>query len=402
MRRGLSSAIGLVGASALIALAACTTDPSVQPSGEGGGGEEESSQEWFDQELYDTQLKQRDIEPEGPEDKPYLQMIDPEMVDTSQFESEGEKKMCFANASISNPWRQTGWITMNEQLKELKDNGVITEMETRDAQDNDDTQISDIDYFISEGDCDGFIISPNSTAAITPAVERACETDKPVIVFDRGVETDCAVTFIHPIGGFAWGIDSAEFLIDNLSEGDKVVALRILPGVDVLEQRWAAAEKLFDEAGIDVVDHFTEGDPATIKKVVSDELAKSDVQGIWMDAGDGAVSAVEAFEDAGKDYPVMTGEDELSFLRKWDETGMTAIAPVYTNFQWRTPLLAAEMIFEGQQVPSEWVLPQDPITADELDEYLDRNEGMPDGHYAKFGGEDLPGFPEVWQDRVIP
>ena len=402
MRRGLSSAIGLVGASALIALAACTTDPSVQPSGEGGGGEEESSQEWFDQELYDTQLKQRDIDPEGPEDKPYLQMIDPEMVDTSQFESEGEKKMCFANASISNPWRQTGWITMNEQLKELKDNGVITEMETRDAQDNDDTQISDIDYFISEGDCDGFIISPNSTAAITPAVERACETDKPVIVFDRGVETDCAVTFIHPIGGFAWGIDSAEFLIDNLSEGDKVVALRILPGVDVLEQRWAAAEKLFDEAGIDVVDHFTEGDPATIKKVVSDELAKSDVQGIWMDAGDGAVSAVEAFEDAGKDYPVMTGEDELSFLRKWDETGMTAIAPVYTNFQWRTPLLAAEMIFEGQQVPSEWVLPQDPITADELDEYLDRNEGMPDGHYAKFGGEDLPGFPEVWQDRVIP
>src|SRR5699024_10756873 len=158
---------------------------------------------------------------------------------------------------------------------------------------------------------------------------------------------------------------------------DKVVALRILPGVDVLEQRWAAAEKLFDEAGIDVVDHFTEGDPATIKKVVSDELAKSDVQGIWMDAGDGAVSAIEAFEDAGKDYPVMTGEDELSFLRKWDETGMTAIAPVYTNFQWRTPLLAAEMIFEGQEVPSEWVLPQDPITADELDEYLDRNEGMP-------------------------
>jgi ribose transport system substrate-binding protein len=402
MRRGLSSAIGLVGASALIALAGCTTDPSVQPSGEGGGGEEESSQEWFDQELYDTQLKQRDIDPQGSEDKPYLQMIDPEMVDTSQFESEGEKKMCFANASISNPWRQTGWITMNEQLKELKDNGVITEMETRDAQDNDDTQISDIDYFISEGDCDGFIISPNSTAAITPAVERACETDKPVIVFDRGVETDCAVTFIHPIGGFAWGIDSAEFLIDNLSDGDKVVALRILPGVDVLEQRWAAAEKLFDEAGIDVVDHFTEGDPATIKKVVSDELAKSDVQGIWMDAGDGAVSAIEAFEDAGKDYPVMTGEDELSFLRKWDETGMTAIAPVYTNFQWRTPLLAAEMIFEGQEVPSEWVLPQDPITADELDEYLDRNEGMPDGHYAKFGGEDLPGFPEVWQDRVIP
>ena len=229
---------------------------------------------------------------------------------------------------------------MNQQLKVLQDEGVISEMETRDAEDDDNTQIADIDYFISEGNCDAFIISPNSTAAMTPAVERACDTGKPVIVFDRGVETDCATTFIHPIGGFAWGIDTAEFLIDNLEEGDKVVALRILPGVDVLEQRWAAAEKLFDEAGIEAVDYFTGADPTEIKKIISDELAKGDVQGVWMDAGDGAVAAIEAFEDAGADYPVMTGEDEMSFLRKWEETGLTGLAPVYSNFQWRTPLLA--------------------------------------------------------------
>ena len=30
------------------------------------------------------------------------------------------------------------------------------------------------------------------------------------------------------------------------------------------------------------------------------------------------------------------------------------------------------------------------------------NDGMPDGHYARFGGEDLPGFPTVWQERIIP
>ncbi|HHX47663.1 MAG TPA: substrate-binding domain-containing protein, partial [Brevibacterium sp.] len=193
LRPVLRTAVALIGASALIAVAGCTTDPTVEPGGGEGGGED-SSEEWFDQKLYDRQFEERDVVPEGPEDKPYLQMINPEMGDTSEFKSEGGKKMCFANASISNPWRQTGWITMNEQLKDLKKNGVITEMETRDAQDNDDTQIADIDYFISEGDCDGFIISPNSTSAITPAVERACKTDKPVIVFDRGVETDCAVT----------------------------------------------------------------------------------------------------------------------------------------------------------------------------------------------------------------
>jgi ribose transport system substrate-binding protein len=391
MRRSMKIATTSVALVGLFALAGCTTDPNVAPPDSSAAPTEDSGENsWFDQELFDTQMAQREVVPEGPEDEPYLQYIDAEMVDTTQYASPGAKKACFANASISNPWRQTGWITMNQQLQVLQEQGVISEMETRDAQDSDDTQIADIDYFISEGNCDVFIISPNSTAAMTPAVERACETGKPVIVFDRGVETDCPVTFIHPIGGFAWGIDTAQFLIDNLEEGDKVVGLRILPGVDVLEQRWAAAEYMFEEAGIEAVDYFTGADPAEIKSIISDELAKGDV------------AAIEAFEDAGVDYPVMTGEDEMSFLRKWKETGLTGLAPVYSNFQWRTPLLAVQKIFAGEEVPKEWVLPQSPITAEEVDQYLEANDGMPDGHYAKFGGENLPGYPEVWQERQIP
>jgi len=400
MRRRTSMTVATIGAAALIALTGCTTDPTVDDPA--SGGDDADSVEWFDQEVYDRQLSQLEADPEGPEGKPYLQYIDPEMIDTAQYASDGAKKACFSNASIGNPWRQTGWITMNEQLKVLQAAGVISEMETRDAQDSDDTQIADIDYFIEEGNCDAYIISPNSTAAMTPAVERACETGKPVIVFDRGVQTDCQTTFIHPVGGFAWGIESANFLIDNLEDGDKVVALRILPGVDVLEQRWAAAERLFDDSGIEAVDYFTGADPSEIKKIISDELAKGDVAGVWMDAGDGAVAAIEAFEDAGVDYPVMTGEDELSFLRKWDETGLTGLGTVYSNFQWRTPLLAMQMIFAGEQIPKEWVLPQRSIQEDELQDALVANDGMPDGHYARFGGEDLPGYPTVWQERIIP
>ena len=400
MRRSMNVTAAIVGIAAVVALAGCTTDPSVDVPDEGDGTTEEVN--WFDQAAFDKQLAELAATPEGPEGQPWLQYINPEFVDTSAYISEGPKKVCFANASISNPWRQTGWITMNEQLKVLQESGAISEMETRDAQDSDDTQIADIDYFIEEGNCDAFIISPNSTAAMTPAVERACETGKPVVVFDRGVQTDCATTFIHPVGGFGWGIESANFLVDNLKEGDKVVGLRILAGVDVLEQRWAAAEKIFEENGIEAVDYFTGADPSEIKKIISDELAKGDVKGVWMDAGDGAVAAIEAFEDAGVDYPVMTGEDELSFLRKWEETGLTGLGTVYSNFQWRTPLLAVAKIFAGEEIPKEWVLPQKSIQADELDAALKANDGMPDGHYARFGGEDLPGYPKVWQDRQIP
>ena len=386
------AALGAV--AALLILAAC--------GGGGGDGDQAKPNKWFVQADFDKQDEQRSASFEGSPDEPWLQYIDGEMSDTADFKVDGAQKVCFANASISNPWRQTGWITMNEQLKALQDSKVISEMETRDAGDDDNTQIADIDYFISEGNCDAFVISPNSTAAMTPAVERACDTGKPVVVFDRGVETDCATTFIHPIGGYAWGIDTANFLVENLEEGDKVVALRILPGVDVLETRWAAAQKIFEENGIEAKDYFTEADPTKIKSIISDELTGGEVNGVWMDAGDGAVAAIEAFEDAGADYPVMTGEDEMSFLRKWEETKLTGLAPVYSNFQWRTPLLALEKIFAGEEVPHEWVLPQVPITEDERGDYLKANEGMPDGHYAKFGGEDLPGSLKPWQDRVIP
>lgn len=410
MRRSrlLISSLAVLG----LALAACTTDaPTDEPVAEtnesaengteesGASGTEEG--EFFVRADYERELAQMEMEPEGNPDEPWTQMIDAqEMVDTTEFAVDGPQDLCFSNASVSNPWRVTGFITMQEQVEVLQEEGVIGEFRVADAADDDNQQISDIQSFISDGDCGAIVISPSTTATLTPAVEEACASGVPVIVFDRGVNTDCAVTFIHPIGGYAYGAAGAEFLVDNLEPGSKVLALRILPGVDVLENRWGAANDIFSESELEVVGvEFTEGDAANIKDIVTQYLQRDDVDGIWMDAGDGAVAAVEAFEDSGEDYPVMVGEDELGFMRKWDETGMTAIGNSYSNFQWRTPVLAAEMIWNGEEVPAEWVLPQQPVTQDELAEYLEANSEMPDLHYAKFGGEDLPGFPEAWQDR---
>ncbi len=406
MRRG--RVLVTAAAAGLLALAGCTTDTptdnaSVTESeggGEAGGEGNEVDADFFVQADFDRQLAQRDVEPDGDSATPWLQAIEPEMTDTSAFAKTGAQTLCFSNASVSNPWRVTGFITMQQQVEVLKSEGVISEFRVSDAADDDNKQISDIQAFVDAGDCGAIIISPSTTATLTPAVEAACASGVPVIVFDRGVNSDCMATFIHPIGGYAYGADGAEFLVENLEAGDKVLALRILPGVDVLENRWAAASKIFDESDLEVVGaEFTGGDGAKIKDLVTQYLQRDDVDGIWMDAGDGAVAAIEAFEDAGKDYPVMVGEDELSFMRKWQETDMTAIAPVYSNFQWRTPVLAAQQIWAGQEVPKEWVLPQEPITDDDRDEFLDRNKDMPSLHYAKFGGEDLPGFPDVWKDR---
>ena len=138
-----------------------------------------------------------------------------------------------------------------------------------------------------------------------------------MIVFDRGVNTDCPVTFINPIGGYAFGADGAEFLVEKVTPGGKILALRILPGVDVLETRWSAAKVVFDKAELNVVGvEFTDGDAAKTKTIVTDYIQRDGkIDGVWMDAGATAVAAVEAFEDAGQDVPPIIGEDQQDFLR---------------------------------------------------------------------------------------
>ncbi len=231
--------------------------------------------EWFIKADYDRQLAQRDAAPEGDAATPWLQAIDPEWIDTAEFKQDGPQNLCFSNASTGNPWRATGYVTMQSQIAVLQKQGVIGDYKYSDAADNDEQQITDIQKFISDGTCDALIVSPATTATLTPAVEKACASGIPVIVFDRGVNTDCATTFIHPIGGYAYGADGANFLVDNLEAGKRVLALRIAPGVDVLENRWAAAERIFADSDLTVVGaEFTGGDGAEIKSIVASYLEK--------------------------------------------------------------------------------------------------------------------------------
>ncbi|MCX5345714.1 ABC transporter substrate-binding protein [Streptomyces atratus] len=395
IRHALVPLAALLGAALL---AGCTSDappgaPAGAASGTAGAPGTGRQSKFFDRAEYDRQLALAKESPQGPAGKPWEQMLQPQLVDTTQYKKKGSGgiHLCLSNAGVFNPWRQVGLKNMQAEVGLHKE---ITDFTVLDAQGKDDKQISDIQELAGQG-CDVLIVSPNTTATLTPAVEQAC-AKVPVIVFDRGVETDCAVTFINPIGGYGYGAVAADFLVGKVKPKGKILALRISPGVDVLETRWSAAKVALDKSGLDVVDvKFTDGDPAKTKAIVTDAITRNgDIDGVWMDSGATSVAAVEAFEDAGKDVPPITGEDQQDFLQVWKEKKLTAIAPSYPTFQWRTPVIAALKILKGEQVPKEWKLPQPTVTQDTLDQYL--KPGMPPLHYAMCGCENLPGFPEKW------
>ena len=332
--------------------------------------------------------------PTNPNDPIYLQYLGTDMADTAKYKKAAPWTICFSNAAVDNPWRVVGFKNMQAQVAVDKDK--IKDFIVTDAGGSDDKQIADINDMLTGGKCDILLIAPNTTAALTPAVEKACAV-LPVIVFDRGVTTKCPVTFLHPVGGYGFGIAAAQFIADNVPKGGNVLALRILPGVDVLETRFSAAKHIFQDAGLNLVGaEFTGGDNAKTKSIVEDYIQKGKLDAVFMDAGATSVAAIEAFEDQGLPVPVITGEDQQDFLQKWKADKIKAIAPTYPNFQWRTAIIAAERVLSGEAIPGpEWVLPQPSITADTLDKYI--NTSMPPLHYAMCGCEDFPDYPARWK-----
>jgi ribose transport system substrate-binding protein len=363
------------------------------PAGMTGDAAKVASQ-FFNQADMDRDIKLIDAKPMGPDGQPWVQYLIDNPVDTAKYKKDGPYTICFSNAGVNNPWRVVGYTNMKEEVALHKDK--IKEFIHVDAQGKDEKQIADIADLVASGKCDILIVSPNTTSALTPAVEKACEK-LPVIVFDRGVQTDCPVVFTRPIGGYAFGYTGAKFIVDNLPKGGNVLALRILPGVDVLEQRWGAAKQVFEKnSQLKIVGvEFGDGDNKKVKGIVSDYLDRfGKIDAIWMDAGAAAVGALEAFQDAGKPFPVMVGEDQQDYLKFWTEKKLTAIAPTFPTYQWRTPIIASLMILGGEKVQHIWTLPQPNVTQENLAKFY--NAKMPPLHYAMCGCEGMPSYPDAW------
>jgi ribose transport system substrate-binding protein len=391
-----------------------TSAPTAPPAAANPGLQMESAKvatQFYNDADYAKSLELMKASPLNPNDPIYLQYLESNPTDISkypQYASFAGKQppynVCFSNAGVNNPWRVTGYVTMREQVEELRTQGLVKNFYHLDAQGDDAKQIADIqDIINTPGKCDILIVASNTSEALTPIVEKACEV-MPVVQFDRYAQTDCPVVSERTIGGYAFGITGAQKVVDDLGpQGGNVLAFRILPGVDVLEQRWGAARKIFEEnPQINVVGvEFVGYDSFKANTVVSDYLAKyGHIDAVWMDAGGTAVTILEAFKDAGAPYPkVMVGEDQQDFLEYWKANNINGIAPTFSTFQWRTAVLAAVEFLQGKTVQHNWILPQPNVTAENLDKYT--GNGMPPLYYVMSSAEDMTNWPDAWKKLDI-
>ncbi len=143
---------------------------------------------------------------------------------------------------------QDDWrMKMNEEFNReimLHEDAVV---EIRSADDSNEKQIDDINYFV-KNKFDIIIVSPNEAEALTPIIKKVYEDGMPVVIFDRNINGD---TYTARIGADDEGIGRlaaryAKHLLGNSARAIEIYGRR---GSTPAEDRHNGFAKEFESTG---------------------------------------------------------------------------------------------------------------------------------------------------------
>ncbi len=160
------------------------------------------------------------------------------MVDTSQYKKDGPYTIGFSNIGVFNTWH----VQMVRELEyEASLHPEIEELLITDAGQDVNKQIADIEDLLAKG-VDALLITPTSSEALVPVVEKALDQNIPVIVFNSALAGNIETAFL--------GTDEVEFgyviskwLMDQLGCEGNIIALDGAAGNSISEDRFKGLEE---------------------------------------------------------------------------------------------------------------------------------------------------------------
>lgn len=299
-------------------------------------------------------------------------------VDTSAYKQDGPYTFCFSNASASNSWR----LAMTEHVRyEIRRNPQIEAFHETDANDDPNQQIRDIEGLLTKG-CDVLLVSPATMEDLKAPLDKAMEQGVPVVLIDRRVAGENFVSYVSA-NNCTMGRLQAEWLVEELNGQGQIVLLSGVKGSSVAEDRMRCAREVFAQhAGIEELDQaYANWSPVDGKQAMANFLQTYDSQidGIWSDGSQG-VGAVQAYLEAGKPVPPITGADINLFLKQWKQNGFPAVAVSYPARVGQLSVNVALDILTGKPVQHMVDMPQIVITQENLDQYVRMD--LPDGYWG--------------------
>lgn len=235
----------------------------------------------------------------------------------------GEKKitMALADGFGANNWQR---VTRAEAADEVSKCPSVTSFDYSDGQNNTQKGISDIQGFVAKG-VDALVVFPHQGKAMLPAIRSAYKAGVVTVPYrvspegNAGQDYDVYVDTDFAEAGELWG----DFLVQALPQGGKVLQLGgPAANSQSLAEHEGMMEVLSQHPNIEVIGQqpyeVTDWDPAKTQQVVTAALARyPQIDAIATDFGSALASAFPAFEQAGRQIPIIATEDSNQLACDW-------------------------------------------------------------------------------------
>lgn len=229
----------------------------------------------------------------------------------------GDWKLGFANGYFGNTWRAQFVECFEGFAEALKEAGVIGDYTVASTNADVTEQLNQVNQMISEGvDC--ILINPVSPASVTP-IKQLCDQAGVLLVVDTdpaAVDADLIEVLVDNRGFFEV---MAKWFVTKMTPDSKFVQITGTPGMPATVVRQAVADRILGEAGLTSLGSAPGSwDETEAQTAMATFLSTYDqIDGVLTEDVM-AEGILHAFETAGRDYPIMTGDYVMSFFRKWE------------------------------------------------------------------------------------
>jgi len=280
--------------------------------------------------------------------------------------------VALSNSFTGNIWRQTMVNKFTDAAKDAQAKGLISNFKTYNAPGNNSAteQIAQIKSILLQKP-DLLLIDPASPTALAPVIGQACKFGITVVVFDSGINSDCAhvVTNSFP----DWGKTAATAVVKGIGgQGNVLVSRGVVGSAPEAEFYKAQLSVLKANPKTKVVGTVTGlCDSGTAQKAVLAVLSSlPKVDGV-AGCGDG-LGIAQAFQTAGRPIPTLAFEPSGRALTFWshNRAGTGSIAMMSDPGQAIAALYTGLAILDKKPVAKTTTFPSVLITEQNRDKWL--------------------------------
>lgn len=218
------------------------------------------------------------------------------------------------NPSVDSTFRALYEESLSAAVAQYKEDGVISEYYSYCSNGDTATQSQQIQQCINDG-VDIIIVNPISGTGIDAEIEKALDAGITIICADCVYESDKVISIVND--QYSWAAQQAQFMVDTLGAGAKVVMFNGKEGNSASQLRESAYRKVLEEGGIEIVyEGYNDWNDATSYQKMSEVISSGiEYDGILSQIAINGI--LNALEDNNVPYPkAISGDIAAGAIRR--------------------------------------------------------------------------------------